>query len=185
ALDRSPQDSYVWSTFTRVAFSLEEFETVLKQVDSAFGDQVPDWARRTRRDAVELLARWQREQRLRAAEARADDLPRVRFTIEHRRFARTPDGQPLTTVESTGREEVVFELFEDQAPATVANFLTLAERKFYDGTRFHLAESAAVVAGGDPNSRNADPSRDGAGGPGYIVPDEFDSPASRDHFRRS
>jgi cyclophilin family peptidyl-prolyl cis-trans isomerase len=185
ALQATPRDRYAWMTFTRVAFSVEKFAEVKEQLDRAFGDQLPDWAARTQRDAVELLVRWQREQGFRQADARKNDLPRVRFTIEHRRFARGPDGQPLNSVESTGREEAVVELFEDQAPATVANFLDLVEKKSYDGTRFHLAEAAALVTGGDTNSRNADPSQDGAGGPGYVIPDEFNSANARDHFRGS
>jgi cyclophilin family peptidyl-prolyl cis-trans isomerase/tetratricopeptide (TPR) repeat protein len=185
ALEASPRDRYVWMTFTRVAFSNEKFARVLEQLDSAFGGQLPDWAARARRDAAQLLSRWQREQTFRQAAARADDLPRVRLTIEHRHFARGADGQPLNTVQTAGREQVVVELFEDQAPVTVANFLDLVEKKFYDGTRFHLAEAATLVTGGDPNSRSADPSQDGAGGPGYLIPDEFDLPTARDHFRGS
>ena len=82
--------------------------------------------------------RWQKEQELRRAEAKADNLPRVRLTIEHRRFARGPDGKTSTRIESTGKGEVIVELFEDQVPALVANFLHLVEQGFYDGTRFHL-----------------------------------------------
>ncbi|HEX3313544.1 MAG TPA: peptidylprolyl isomerase, partial [Gemmataceae bacterium] len=54
--------------------------------------------------------------------------------------------------------------------------------KFYDGTRFHLAVPSLMVAGGDPNSKNEDPSGDGAGGPGYMIPDECTSPKARNSF---
>jgi cyclophilin family peptidyl-prolyl cis-trans isomerase len=185
ALAGAPRDRYSWMTFTRVAFSVERFSEVVEKLEQAFGSQLPDWAGRTRSDAQQLLARWEREQQFRQAEARANDLPRVRLTIEHRRFARAPDGRPLNTVESTGREEVMLELFAGQAPATVSNFLSLVEKKFYDGTRFHLAEPAALVTGGDPNSKKPDASQDGTGGPGYVIPDEFNLPAARDHFRGS
>ena len=53
--------------------------------------------------------------------------------------------------------EVVLELFEDQAPITVANFLSLAAQKQYDGTRFYRTESAIMAEGGDVKSRDRDP----------------------------
>ena len=133
---------------------------------------------------MDLQDRWQAEQSQRLVDARAN-LPRVRLTIEHRRFPPGPGASRLSTVESTGREEVVLELFEDQAPATVANFLYLVSQKFYDGTKFHLAAPATLVTGGDPNTKNDDPSDDGTGTPGYAIPDEFQAPGARQHFRGS
>ena len=94
-------------------------------------------------------------------------------------------GVPLTTVETTGKGEVVLELFEDQAPAAVANFISLVTAKTYDGTRFYLSEAASLVAGGDPKSKTGDPSEDGTGGPGYFIPDEFKRADARGHFRGS
>ena len=40
-----------------------------------------------------------------------------------------------------------------------------------------------MVVGGDPNTKNADPADDGLGGPGYVIPDEFNLPGARSHFR--
>jgi cyclophilin family peptidyl-prolyl cis-trans isomerase len=185
ALDQSGQDRYVWNAFMQAAVSMNQFDQVVKRLDRAFPAGAPDWARAMRRDAQDLQDRWEAEQKLRGAEARADDLPRVRLVIEHRRFGKDAAGQPLTTIESTGREEVVVELFENEAPNTVANFLELVSRKYYGGTRFHLALPATMIAGGDPNTKSSDPSDDGAGGPGYVIPDEFKSPRARDLFRGS
>jgi cyclophilin family peptidyl-prolyl cis-trans isomerase len=185
ALDLAGQDRYAWTTFTRAAFNTERFAEVAGRLDRAFPQTMPDWAQEMHREARAWEARWQVEQKLRRAEQKGDDLPRVRLLIEHRRFARDAKGAPLTTIETTGKGEVIVELFEDQAPAAVANFLTLVTAKTYDGTRFHLAEPAALVAGGDPQSRTGDPADDGTGGPGYFIPDEYELPGARGHFRGS
>jgi peptidyl-prolyl cis-trans isomerase B (cyclophilin B) len=184
ALDRAGQDRYVWRAYSRNAFHVEKFAEVIERLDSAFPEKRPDWANVMRRNAIDFLAYWQVEQRQRAADEKAD-LPRVRLVVEHRRFQRGPKGEATGKTESTGTGEFIVELFEDQAPATVANFIVLTEQKTYDGTRFHLAESASLVAGGDPQSKSGDPKDDGLGGPGYVIPDECQLPAARRHFRGS
>jgi peptidyl-prolyl cis-trans isomerase B (cyclophilin B) len=183
ALDKSPQDHYAWNAFTRIGFSMDRFAAVTERLKKAFPKNLPGWTAEILRDGTELEAKWQAEQKLRQAEKKADNLPRVRLTIEHRRFAKGSTGAPDAKIESTGRGEVILELYEDQAPATVANFLSLVSQGFYDGTRFHMAEPARVVAGGDPNSKRSDTADDGTGGPGYVIPDEFALPDTRGHFR--
>ncbi len=158
---------------------------VRDRLGRAFPNGLPAWGQAIRHKADELQAMWDAEQAIRKAEAKADDLPRVRMVIEHRRFAKDASGKPLTTIESTGREEVVVELFENEAPQTVANFIDLVTKKFYDGTRFHYVLATITAAGGDPNSKNPDTSEDGLGGPGYVIADEFTSPRARKHFRGS
>jgi cyclophilin family peptidyl-prolyl cis-trans isomerase len=185
ALDRGGNDLYAWNAFTRAAFNTERYAEVITRLDKAFPKDAPAWAAEMRREAVAREALWQAELKRRAADKQRDDLPRVRFTIEHRRFARGEGGVTLTKVESTGKGEVVLELFEDQAPATVANFLSLVEGKVYDGTRFFAAAPATLVMGGDPKSKEGDPKDDGLNGPGYAIPDEFDRPDARRHFRGS
>jgi len=181
ALDLDGQDRYAWETFTRVALHVERLDELTKRLERSFPGNAPDWVETMRTTVASRQARWQAEQKLR----HAADLPLVRLTIEHRRFARPVKDRPLTKIESTGVGEVILELFEDQAPATVANFVSLVEQKVYDGTRFYLAEPAALVAGGDPGSKAGDPEADGTGGPGYVIPDEFNAPAARGHFRGS
>ncbi|MBW6451270.1 MAG: peptidylprolyl isomerase [DPANN group archaeon] len=50
----------------------------------------------------------------------------------------------------TDKGTIKFELFEDGAPITTANFIKLAESGFYDGLTFHRVEKGFVVQGGDP-----------------------------------
>jgi cyclophilin family peptidyl-prolyl cis-trans isomerase len=185
ALDLDGKDRYAWNAFTRAAFNIEKFAEVADRLERVFTDQRPAWAEEMHSAARDWQKRWQAEQKRRLSEQKADDLPRVRLVIEHRRFARDASGNALTTVESTGKGEVILELFEDQAPAAVASFLTLVEQKVYDGTRFYLAQPAGLVAGGDPKSRTGDPGDDGTGSPGYFIPDEFTRPDARGHFRGS
>ncbi len=66
-----------------------------------------------------------------------------------------------------------FELLPEIAPKTVANFIELAEKGFYDGTYFHRVIPGFMIQGGDPTTKNADPRDDGEGGPGYTIEDEF------------
>jgi cyclophilin family peptidyl-prolyl cis-trans isomerase len=91
----------------------------------------------------------------REAEAKADDLPRVKIT--------------------TSKGDVVVELFENEAPNTVANFIALVEKGFYDGTPFHRVIGGFMAQGGDPTGS-------GAGGPGYAIACEVGLPGARKHF---
>jgi len=59
------------------------------------------------------------------------------------------------------------ELFEQQVPNTVANFVKLAENHFYDGVIFHRVIDRFMIQGGDPTGT-------GRGGPGYTFADEID-----------
>src|SRR5687768_6037835 len=71
----------------------------------------------------------------------------------------------------TNRGTIVAELYEKDAPLTVANFEKLANEGFYDGVKFHRVIADFVVQGGDPQSRDlaaGDP-RIGSGGPGYRI----------------
>jgi peptidyl-prolyl cis-trans isomerase B (cyclophilin B) len=61
---------------------------------------------------------------------------------------------------------IAVELFDDDAPKTVANFKKLAEDGFYDGVIFHRVIPDFMVQGGDPTGT-------GSGGPGYTFEDEF------------
>jgi cyclophilin family peptidyl-prolyl cis-trans isomerase len=50
----------------------------------------------------------------------------------------------------TSKGNITIELFEDNAPATAANFIELVERGFYNGLKFHRYEPGFVIQGGDP-----------------------------------
>ncbi len=65
------------------------------------------------------------------------------------------------------------ELYGAAAPKTVDNFAKLAREGFYNGTTWHRVVADFVIQGGDPNSKDDDPSNDGQGGPGYQFEDEI------------
>ena len=74
----------------------------------------------------------------------------------------------------TNRGTIVAELYEGEAPKTVANFEKLANSGFYDGVKFHRVIPDFVVQGGDPQSRDLPEGdrRIGSGGPGWTIPCE-------------
>jgi cyclophilin family peptidyl-prolyl cis-trans isomerase len=184
ALEADSRNLRVWQTFGGVALANGRFQEVLSRIDAAYPGEKPASITRLRDQAKTLQDLWVKEEELRRADQR-EGLPRVKLTIEHRAFAQGSDGRALTKDVATGRDEVEIELFSKQAPATVANFLKLVESGFYNGTRFHWAEAASMVVGGDPNTKNDDPDDDGTGGPGYVIKDEFRLPGARLHFRGS
>ncbi len=102
--------------------------------------------------------KWDDEQKVRQAEAKADDLPRV--------LLKTDEG------------DMVIELFENEAPNSTANFISLVESGFYDGLGFHRVLEGFMAQGGCPRG-------DGMGDPGYSIPCEVDRPGARNHFRGS
>lgn len=89
------------------------------------------------------------------------------------------DTQPIVNMKNpkavvtTNKGTFELELYEEQMPGTVANFVKLAESGFYDGTKFHRVIDSFMIQGGDPNSKDADASLYGQGGPGYTIQDEF------------
>ena len=66
---------------------------------------------------------------------------------------------------TTDKGDIIFELYADDAPKTVSNFVYLANQGFYDGLTFHRVEPGFVIQGGDPSGN-------GTGGPGYAFEDE-------------
>jgi peptidyl-prolyl cis-trans isomerase B (cyclophilin B) len=68
---------------------------------------------------------------------------------------------------------IKFQFLEDKAPGHVKNFVDLAKKGFYDGTRFHRVIPGFMIQGGDPNSKTGDRARMGMGDPGYKIKAEF------------
>jgi cyclophilin family peptidyl-prolyl cis-trans isomerase len=66
----------------------------------------------------------------------------------------------------TTQGAISLELFDDDAPKTVANFRKLADENFYDGIIFHRVIPDFMIQGGCPDGI-------GTGGPGYTFEDEF------------
>lgn len=75
----------------------------------------------------------------------------------------------------TSKGNMTLELFEDDAPNTVKNFVKLAESGFYNGLRFHRVIPNFVIQGGCPKG-------DGTGGPGYTIDCELDG--EKQHHER-
>ena len=68
---------------------------------------------------------------------------------------------------------VRLELFADQMPITVGNFISLAETGFYNETKFHRVIPNFMIQGGDPNSKGDNEAIYGIGGPESNIQDEF------------
>lgn len=79
----------------------------------------------------------------------------------------------LTAVFNTSRGTIRISLFAEQVPNTVANFVNLIERGYYDGLNFHRVIPNFMIQGGCPNGV-------GNGSPGYRFADEFDSSLRHD-----
>jgi cyclophilin family peptidyl-prolyl cis-trans isomerase len=107
---------------------------------------------------------WAREQEIRKAETEAGEkdpaqkLPRVLL--------------------KTSKGDITLELFENEAPIAVANFVSLVEKGFYNGVVFHRVLPRFMAQGGDPTGT-------GRGGPGYTIDCECQKPDYRKHFRGS
>ncbi len=106
----------------------------------------------------ELEKNWKQEQEALKADAEKANLPQVRLV--------------------TTRGEVVVELFLDDAPQTVANFISLVEDGFYDGLEFYQVVDHLLALTGDPSGN-------GSGSTGKFVPDEHDRPNRRLPMRGS
>ena len=78
-----------------------------------------------------------------------------------------PTKSPRAIIEMAAGK-IVVELYEKDAPGTVANFVKLAKQGFYNGLNFHRVVPGFVVQGGDPKG-------DGTGGPGYAIKDEVNT----------
>ena len=76
-----------------------------------------------------------------------------------------------TATIETSRGRLVAELYDEEAPNTVANFEKLANSGYYDGTKFHRVIPGFVVQGGDPYSKGGEHAKGpvGTGGPGYTI----------------
>lgn len=75
----------------------------------------------------------------------------------------------------TTQGDIIVELFENEAPNTVANFITLVDQGFYNGLTFHRVLPGFMAQGGCPIGN-------GSGGPGYKIPCECYNENHRNHF---
>ncbi|MCA9162560.1 MAG: peptidylprolyl isomerase [Planctomycetales bacterium] len=141
----------------RVAYCRDDFakaESLLKQAQEA--NKLSSEGERLLEDVATAKTSWAREQQIREKEATANDLPRVAL--------------------ETTKGRIVIELFENEAPETIGNFVSLVEKRFYDGLAFHRVLPGFMAQGGDPAGN-------GSGGPGYEIYCECEKPNHREHFR--
>lgn len=130
-------------------------------------------------DASKLFDDWFKEVPEHLAKPRQDKTGKALKELaetwagEKERWAKEPADLPKVEIE-TDKGKLVLTLFEDDCPNTVASFITLVEKGFYDGTVFHRVVPHFVVQGGDPDGT-------GSGGPGYCIKREL----GRSHFRGS
>jgi cyclophilin family peptidyl-prolyl cis-trans isomerase/HEAT repeat protein len=121
-----------------------------------------------------LLRRWAEESWPEAADRWGAAYPvrTGRSLADYRELARrfvlptSPERRQHVKIEVDQKGVVEVELFGDDAPLTVASFLSLADRRYFDGLRFHRVVPNFVVQDGDPRG-------DGNGGPGYALRDEI------------
>lgn len=151
-------------------FATHQFEAAHELLSAAekAGQLHPQLGGRYLDSSLEYAEYWKKEQAIRAREAQLegpDQLPRVVF--------------------NTTKGPITIELFENEAPNTVANFISLIESKTYDGVKFHRVIPTFMAQGGDPLSKDEDPRNDGTGGPGYAIACECYRPDARLHFRGS
>ena len=81
---------------------------------------------------------------------------------------------PIVTIEMENGGVIKAELYPEIAPNTVANFVSLVQKGFYDGLIFHRVIPGFMIQGGDPQGT-------GMGGPGYSIKGEF----ARNGFRQN
>jgi cyclophilin family peptidyl-prolyl cis-trans isomerase len=101
---------------------------------------------------------------------------RTQGTARPKQWAEPPamalmPGARYSAILHTDKGDIEIDLFRDQAPVTVNNFVFLARQGYYDGVTFHRVIPGFMAQTGDPTAT-------GSGGPGYTFRDEF-SPALR------
>ncbi len=93
-------------------------------------------------------------------------------------FALNASQQHMITLK-TNYGEIQFESYDKDAPKTVQNFISLAEKGFYDNVIFHRVIKGFMIQSGDPLGN-------GTGGPGYTFADELDpnTPSAKEGYKR-
>lgn len=161
-VDGASENPEIYNNAGIIAFVMNDYDAAGEYFEKAAAAGVLTGQSQQMMSELENYRRfWEREKRLRdEADALTGDerLPRVKI--------------------ETNQGSIVVELFEDEAPETVANFIHLVESGFYDGLTFHRVLPGFMAQGGCPEG-------DGRGGPGYQIYCECENPGHRKHFRGS
>lgn len=157
-LARLPDMLEVKAWFAAAAIGTDHFEDAEKYQSSieTFTKSLPLEILELFKKLPELKQKFAVEKEIRLAEAQIDDLPRV--------------------VLKTTKGRIELELFENQAPETVGNFIHLVERGFYDDLLFHRVISAFMAQGGGMNANMSSREVD------YTIFDECGRKDARNHF---
>jgi cyclophilin family peptidyl-prolyl cis-trans isomerase len=156
-IDNKTESDEVYNAAGVAAYGSDDFENAEKWLEIAKDKGTLDRnGQQCLADAPDAQARFAIEKKVREKEKKADDLPRVKM--------------------ETNRGVLIIELFENEAPETVGNFVSLVEKGFYDGLTFHRVLPGFMAQGGDPDGT-------GGGGPGYQIYCECEKPLHRNHFR--
>lgn len=152
----------IYNLAGRAAYNLNEFDKAEKYLTIARDNSALDGrADSYMQNVAKYKELWKREQGLREAQAKL-----------------TGDQALPHVLLKTSKGDIELELFENEAPQTVGNFINLVEKGFYNGLAFHRVIHEFMAQGGDPNG-------DGTGGPGYEILCECYKPEHRNHFRGS
>ena len=163
------QMRYLYAYAAYAAFNVMDLENAEKWLElakkyKAF-DEIAKYDTGNKMNVASLLAQmpeyqklWAEEKAIREKEAAADNLPRVLL--------------------KTTKGDITIELFANEAPEAVGNFLTLVKDNFYTDVPFHRVLPFFMAQGGDPTGT-------GSGGPGYCIKCECRQPNARMHFRGS
>jgi cyclophilin family peptidyl-prolyl cis-trans isomerase len=158
-LEHHCPEKQIYNAAAIAAYVLNDYDEAEKYFKLAKEAGVlSDYGKELEPTVAEYKELWAKEKAIREAEAKADDLPRVKL--------------------STTKGDIVLELFENEAPETVGNFISLVEQGFYNGLTFHRVLKNFMAQGGDPKG-------DGSGGPGYHIYCECYRPDYRRHFQGS
>ena len=137
----------------------DEAEQVFAKAKAA-GKLAPDFAPFA--DIVgQAKTYWAEEQATRQKQA-GMNLPQVRF--------------------KTNKGDILIELYEEEAPNTVKNFVKLTEQGYYDNLAFHRVIENFMAQVGDPRFKADGSGQGGPDGPGYNIPSEYGRPGMRRHF---
>lgn len=97
----------------------------------------------------------------------------IGFTVQAQKLNKNPKKEYVVSINTNFGK--LYLILYDSTPLHKANFIKLANEKYYDSTTFHRIIKGFMIQGGDPNSKDSDSNNDGMGGPNYTLPAEFNS----------